>query len=71
MTTPTSSKRPSHGVYVVEGEGKEAYWTKVGAAWAHNDGDGFSLQLTALPINGRLSIRKLKPKADSASEEGR
>jgi hypothetical protein len=71
MTNPTNPNRPSHGVYTVEGEGKEAYWTKIGAAWAHKDGDGFSVQLTALPLDGRLSIRKLKAKGTSTSEEGR
>ena len=71
MTTQTNSNRPSHGVYTVEGEGKEAYWTKIGAAWAPQDGDGFSIQLTALPLDGRLSIRRLKPKSDTPSEEAR
>lgn len=70
MTTQTTN-RPSHGVFMVEGEGKEAFWTKIGAAWAHKDGEGFSLQLTAMPLNGRLSLRTLKAKDDNASEEGR
>lgn len=42
MTTEHKN-RPSHGVYIVEGEGDNAYWTKVGAAWAHKDGDGFNI----------------------------
>lgn len=56
--------RPSHAVYVVEGEGESAYWTKIGAAWAHEDGDGFNLQLSCLPLTGRLVIRKPKPQAE-------
>ncbi|MGJ4925963.1 hypothetical protein ACQR1I_11640 [Bradyrhizobium sp. HKCCYLS2038] len=24
-----------HGVYVVEGEGDNAFWTRIGAAWLH------------------------------------
>jgi hypothetical protein len=51
---------PSHGVFVVEGEGEKAFWTKVGCAWAHNDGNGFNVALSALPINGRLVIRVRK-----------
>lgn len=69
MTTENKN-RPSHGVYIVEGEGDNAYWTKVGAAWPHKDGDGFNIQLTALPIDGRVSIRKLKPQ-QSSQQEGR
>ena len=68
MTTQTTN-RPSHGVYIVEGEGKEAHWTKVGAAWQHKDSDGFSLQLIALPTNGRLNIRKLKAKTENEGAE--
>ena len=58
----TESNKPSHAVYHVEGEGKKAYWTKIGAAWSHEDGEGFNIQLTCLPMNGRLVVRK--PKAD-------
>lgn len=55
------SNRPAYGVYQVE-EGKgdrKGFWTKIGAAWKHERGDGFSIQLTALPIDGRLIVRKL------------
>ncbi|WP_342154396.1 hypothetical protein [Methylorubrum sp. SB2] len=58
--TPTKN-RPYLHVYVVEGEGETAFWTKIGAAWPHEDGDGFNLQLSAVPLHGRLVIRKPKP----------
>lgn len=51
---------PTHNVYVVEGEGENAFWTKVGAAWQHNDGDGFNVNLSAVPLNGRLVLRTRK-----------
>lgn len=50
----TQSRRPSHAVYLVEGEGESAYWTKIGAAWGHEDGDGFNISLSAIPLTGRL-----------------
>ena len=56
----TKTRRPSHAVYIVEGEGESAFWTKVGAAWQHADGEGLNLTLTALPLNGRLVIRPQK-----------
>ncbi|KRB18266.1 hypothetical protein ASD99_31035 [Mesorhizobium sp. Root695] len=62
--TQKQSKRPSHEVYVVEGEGDKTHWTKVGAAWPHDDGEGFNITLSALPLNGRLVIRKPKPQED-------
>ncbi|RWC46081.1 MAG: hypothetical protein EOS55_18190 [Mesorhizobium sp.] len=48
---------PSHGVFVVDGEGEKAFWTRVGAAWAHQDGQGFNVALTAVPLSGRLVLR--------------
>lgn len=69
MKNSTSHSRPSHAVYVVEGEGQDAYWTRIGSAWAHSDGDGFNIQLSALPMNGRLTVRK--PKAQTTEPEGR
>lgn len=54
---------PTHNVYVIEGEGETAFWTKVGAAWKHSDGDGFNISLTAVPLTGRLVLRTRKEKA--------
>ncbi|PRD44511.1 hypothetical protein C5748_07395 [Phyllobacterium phragmitis] len=51
---------PSHGVFLVEGEGDRAFWTKIGCAWQHGDGEGFNVALSALPISGRLVIRSKK-----------
>lgn len=58
--THKSTKRPTHTAYLVEGEGKEATWTDIGALWAHEDGQGFNLTLKALPLSGRLVIRQRK-----------
>lgn len=57
-----SRNRPSHAVYVVEGEGESSFWTKIGSAWAHEDGEGFNLSLIAIPLTGRLVIRKRQVK---------
>lgn len=63
MTT-TANNKPAYLVYAVR-EGKDSdqsYWTKIGAAFAHNDGKGFSIVLEALPVDGKLTIRKPAPK---------
>lgn len=64
----TKSKRPTHAVYLVEGEGQNAFWTRIGAAWQHEDGEGYNLSLSAIPLSGRLVVRKPKPKDQSEGE---
>lgn len=63
------STPPSHDVYVVEGEGETAYWTRVGAAWSHEKGDGFNVRLSCIPVDGRLVIRKRKPRDQTDTRE--
>ena len=54
----SKTNTPTHHVFHVrEGEEKN-YWTRIGAAWPHNDGKGFSIQLSCVPIDGRLTIRE-------------
>ena len=31
-------------------------WTKVGAAFPHKEGPGFSIELCAIPLDGRLVV---------------
>lgn len=59
-----SSKKPSHNVYTVRegGEKGSDFWTKIGVAFSHNDGKGFSVILEALPVDGKLTIRQHEPK---------
>jgi hypothetical protein len=40
------------------GGGERTAWTRLGVAWAHKDGEGLNVTLTALPVDGRLVIRK-------------
>ncbi len=69
MTTTPAKNRPSHEAYVVEGNRQNAIWTKIGAAWPHDDGTGFTVKLTAIPLSGRLVLRVPKAK-DAAQPEG-
>ena len=43
---------------VKDGRGSEpkAIWTRIGAAWAHESGPGYSIRLDALPIDGRIVL---------------
>lgn len=43
----SKSKKPTHEAFVVTGEGDNAFWTKLGAVWPHDDGKGFNIELIA------------------------
>jgi hypothetical protein len=61
----TTVKRPTHEVFqVLETSKDKSYWTRIGAAWLHEDGEGLSVTLNAMPLDGRIIIRKVK--ADKA-----
>ena len=61
--TATSSKAPSHHVYQVrDREGQAGIWTRIGAAWPQKDGKGFNVQLDAIPLDGRITLRVPEPK---------
>jgi hypothetical protein len=72
MSKRTTNIRPTHQVFVVEGEGDKAFWTKIGAAWQHKDGDGFNVTLMAMPLDGRIVIRASKePETRTNGRSGR
>jgi hypothetical protein len=54
------SKAPSFIAYHVADKGDDkSFWTRIGAAWGHEDGKGFSLQLDLVPVNGgRIVLRE-------------
>lgn len=56
-TSVSTKSQPTHGVFVVETDGPNAFWTRIGCAWPHQDRQGFNLSLTAIPLSGRLVIR--------------
>lgn len=53
----TKGTAPTHIAYQIREGGKQGYWTRIGAAWAHKDGKGFSIQLDCIPLDGRISLR--------------
>jgi len=64
-TSTDSPKTPTHIAYQVrEGQGKKRYWTRIGAAWPHSDRQGFNIQLEAVPLDGRVTLRVATEKKD-------
>ncbi len=54
------AKQPTHYVYQVRegGDSGKSFWTRLGAAWKHQDGKGFNVTLDAVPLDGRLTLRE-------------
>lgn len=70
--TTTIKTRPTHSAfqvrkYKMNGEYRSEY-TNIGAAWIHGDGEGYDIVLQAFPVNGRVTLRKNKPKAEPAPQ---
>lgn len=57
--TPQPGRRPTHRIYRVNGEGKSANWTPIGAAWPNQDGMGYSISCDAIPLHGRIVMRAI------------
>ena len=63
----TEKKTPTHRAYSIKGEGDNARWLELGAAWVHDDGKGFNVVLETVPVggfNGRLTLRAIEPKKE-------
>lgn len=45
------------------GEGKDSVWNRIGAAWNHRDGQGRDIQLDAIPVDGRITLRDIDKEA--------
>ncbi len=67
MTKFESSRQPTHRVYAVrKNEGSKSFWTQIGVAWANQDGKGFSLKLSLLPLDGSdIVMREPKDEGDA------
>ena len=65
--------KPTHNAYQVRnfksGGADRASWTKIGSAWAHNDGKGFNIRLFATPIDGEIVLRTVQEKKQTEESE--
>ena len=67
--------KPTHFVYQVreleqDGNGdKRDFWTKIGAAWPHKDGEGFSIAVDLVPLTGRIVLRKREEKEEATGQD--
>ena len=69
--TPTdASHAPRFDAFSVTdaAEGRTPFWTKIGAAFAHTDGKGFTIMLNALPVNAKILLRAPEEKSSRTTE---
>jgi hypothetical protein len=67
MTSNTKTgQKPTHALFAVKnGAEAKAFWTKIGAAWPHKDGKGFSLKFAFYPAEGQaIQLRVIKAKTE-------
>jgi hypothetical protein len=52
------SNKPALYAYAVKDRGKDKrpIWTRIGAAWRHETGNGLTIELEAVPLSGRLVL---------------
>jgi len=69
MAKREEMKQPTHCVYnVIKRQGHDDFWLRLGVAFVHKDGKGFSINLQAFPIDGKLVCREL---ADEEHDSGK
>lgn len=63
MDDTANRKAPGLIAYGVN-DGDNAIWTRIGAAWHHEDRRGINLQLDVIPVSfsGRIVLREPKAK---------
>jgi hypothetical protein len=59
QSTTTETRKPTHRLYRVIGEGKASSWTPIGAAWPNKEGMGFSISCDAVPLQDRIVMRAI------------
>ena len=71
MSQFNSKAKPSHEVFAVaERKNQKSIWTKIGACWPHDDGNGFNLKLQFMPVSdASLVIRLRTEKPDQGKSE--
>ena len=54
----TTTHRPTHRVFAVTKNNDEdkGFWHEIGAAWAHQDGQGYAVKLHLMPTSSATEI---------------
>lgn len=66
QTPAPAPKLPDFIAFHVQTKGEKTFWNRVGASWLHHDGNGMSLQLETVPVDGRIVLRA--PREDTREQ---
>lgn len=61
-------KGPALVAWHVAEKGEKGFWTRIGAAWSHKDGEGFNLQLDLVPVSGGRIVLRAPGTAEDEGE---
>jgi hypothetical protein len=62
----TPNNKPVFEAFAVRESKGKSYFTRIGVVWPHKNGNGFNIDLHALPIDGKLVLMPPKEKAEAA-----
>jgi hypothetical protein len=62
---------PALFAYHVAERGEKKFWTRIGAAWDHEDGRGLTIQLELVPVNGGRIVLREPAEDDGEAEKGK
>jgi len=69
MSEENRKAPPTHHAYQVStGKDGQGYFNRVGAAFAHRDGKGYTVCLESLPLNGRVTLRSAEDRLEAAKD---
>lgn len=66
----TKGRKPDFIAYnVQESRDGTGIWNRIGAAWQHKDGRGLEVNLSSVPVDGRVTLREQREERMEAYEE--
>lgn len=71
MSEENTPKKPSFiASQVNEGKDGKSHFDRIGAAFEHGDGDGHTVLLDSMPLDGRIVLRTPQERLDEMRAEG-
>lgn len=62
---------PALIAYSVTERGGKSFWTRIGAAWNHEDAKGLTLQLELLPVTGGRIVLREPNAEETQTDDGK
>ncbi|GAK34635.1 hypothetical protein JCM17846_28640 [Iodidimonas nitroreducens] len=70
MSERSEKKMPSfEAFHAKDGPEDKSYFNRIGAAFPHKDGEGHTIALDAVPVDGRIVLRTPKERLEEAKSE--